>query len=318
MTGCAQRELAPDTVLPRVISAVAGEPLSDVLAAHRAEIEAELLASGGVLLRGFSLAEPGAFHAFAAGFGRPLMSYDFASTPRAAVGGETGAKVYTSTEYPASQDIPLHNEQSYTRSWPGWIWFHCVRPAEEGGRTPIGDSRRIYQRMPAAIRSRFAARRLMYVRNYGNGLDIPWESVFNTADRGEVERFCAARDIACEWKDDGTLRTRQVAQAVARHPVTGEDVWFNQANLFHVSALAPALREALEEAVDEEDLPRNVYYGDGAPLEEDLLDEVRAVIDAETVSFDWQRDDVMMLDNMLTAHGRTAFKGERRVLVAMA
>ena len=36
------------------------------------------------------------------------------------------------------------------------------------------------------------------------------------------------------------------------------------------------------------------------------------------VSFAWRRGDVLMLDNMLVAHGRATFKGDRRVVVAMA
>ena len=71
-----------------------------------------------------------------------------------------------------------------------------------------------------------------------NGLDLPWEQAFNSEDRQVVERFCRSNRIDLEWKADGELRTRQVCQAVARHPHTGESVWFNQAHLFHVSNLA--------------------------------------------------------------------------------
>jgi alpha-ketoglutarate-dependent taurine dioxygenase len=38
----------------------------------------------------------------------------------------------------------------------------------------------------------------------------------------------------------------------------------------------------------------------------------------EQVEFAWQDDDVLMLDNMLTAHGRAPFQGPRKVVVAMA
>jgi len=270
---------------------------------------------GGLLLRGFDVLGEQAFQQLARGFGHELLSYEFGSTPRKAV--EQG--VYTSTEYPAHQVIPLHNEQSYSLQWPLKIWFHCVQPSAEGGETPIADSRLIYQRLDPALRQRFTDRRLMYVRNYGNGLDLPWQQAFNSADRRVVESFCRANRIDFEWKADGELRTRQVCQAVARHPVSQAMVWFNQAHLFHVSNLAPAVREGLLAVVEDPlELPRNVYYGDGSPLEESALAEIRGVLDACTLRFPWQQGDVLMLDNMLVAHGRASFKGARKVIVAMA
>ncbi len=97
-----------------------------------------------------------------------------------------------------------------------------------------------------------------------------------------------------------------------------EPVWFNQAHLFHASSLAPALLETLMDIVGLEGLPRNVYYGDGSSLEESALEEIRGVLAEAAVHFPWSRGDILMLDNMLTAHGRTPFEGERQVLVAMA
>lgn len=304
-----------DAALPLMVSpALAGEaigsrqiPLVKLAADHLSE-------HGAILFRDFSVEGVEAFRAFARGFGHELLSYDFGSTPRTRI----SSGVYTSTEYPAHQTIPLHNEQSYSLQWPMKIWFYCATPAARGGATPIADSRRIYSMVPEPIRQRWAARKLMYVRNYGNGLDLAWEDVFGTSDRHVVDKYCREHGIVCEWKSDGELRTRQVVQAVAQHPGTREWVWFNQAHLFHVSGLPSETREALLEIVDVEDLPRNVYYGDGAPLEESALDEIRGVLDSNRVAFEWQRGDILLLDNMLVAHARAPFEGQRRVIVAMA
>ncbi|AJQ95474.1 TauD/TfdA family dioxygenase [Gynuella sunshinyii] len=269
---------------------------------------------GGILLRGFQVDGEADFQAFAQSFGYELLNYDYASTPRAEV--RTG--VYTSTEYPAHQIIPLHNEQAYTRSWPMKIWFHCITASEQGGETPIVDSRQVYQSIDPVIRRKFIDNGLLYVRNYGNGLDLPWQKAFSTDDPAAVENFCQANHIEFEWKDDGELRTRQRCQAVAVHPRTGETVWFNQAHLFHVSNLQPHVRETLLSIVEEADLPRNVYYGDGSAIDEADLDHVREVLQRHQVSFPWQPGDILMLDNMLVAHGRNRFQGERKIVVAMA
>lgn len=305
---------AAEAALPAVWLSTDERPLAAWTHEERARAEATLEATGALLLRGFAPPSLAAFQQFAESFGHALLDYAFASTPRTAL--RDG--VYTSTEYPAHQRIPLHNEQSYTRSWPMKIWFFCEQASLDGGETPIADSRAIYRALPAAIRDRFVERGLMYVRNYGGGLDVPWQQVFGTEDAREVEHICAARGIECEWKGDGELRTRERAQAVARHPRTEAWVWFNQAHLFHVSALDADVRESLLEVVEVEDLPRNVYYGDGAAIEDSVLAEIRQVLDRHKVIFPWQSGDVLMLDNMLVAHAREPFRGPRKVRVAMA
>ena len=229
-----------------------------------------------------------------------------------------GDGVYTATEYPAHQIIPLHNEQSYTLQWPLNIWFHCVVAPQEGGETPIADSRRIYRRIPVAIRQHFESKKLLYVRNYGNGLDLSWEQVFKTTSKHDVEQFCKKNSIGFKWKEDDELRTWQKCQATAQHHTSKDWVWFNRAHLFHVSNIEPATREVLLDVVDVEDLPRNVYYGDGSEIEESILDEIRGVLDEESIMFPWQQGDFLMLDNMLAAHGRSTFSGDRKIVLAMA
>ncbi len=260
------------------------------------------------------MASPVEFKRFAASFGKTLGTYEFGSTPRSKI----FSGVYSSTEYPPYQTIPLHNEQSYTRKWPEWIWFHCILPSATGGQTPICDSRLIFQRLPAALRAEFLQKELSYVRNYSEALDVPWQQVFNTTDRRQVEQFCQTQGIEWEWKPNGELRTRQRCQAAVQHPATGEWVWFNQAHLFHISAVEPNVRSTLLASVGEAELPRNVYFGDGTPIPDASLNIIRAAYAETAIYFDWHAGDVLMLDNLLTAHGRTPFTGDRKVIVAMA
>ncbi len=311
---CRVSYLEPNTQLPIIVSPTENHSLAEYRDAVEQMVSAHLSTVGGLLFRGFPIESVADFEAFVRMISPELASYEFGSTPRSQVHNQ----IYTSTEYPPHQHIPLHNEQAYTTEWPMKIWFYCAQSSPEGGYTPIADSREVYRNIPLRIRERFVEKGVMYVRNYGNGLDVPWTKVFNTTDRAAVERFCRMAGITYEWKPDGELRTRQVCQAVAVHPRTGESVWFNQAHLFHVSNLEPAVREALLAVVSEADLPRQACYGDGSPIETAVLDEIRDVYQCHAVQFPWQNGDVLMLDNMLAAHGRTPFKGTRKILVAMA
>jgi alpha-ketoglutarate-dependent taurine dioxygenase len=201
--------------------------------------------------------------------------------------------------------------------WPMKIWFFCVQAAEQGGETPIVDIRRVYDLLDPKIRERFIRKKLIYARNYIEGLDVSWQSFFRTTDRSVVEDYCRKVSMDFEWKNGSSLRTRQVCPAVVKHPKTGEMVFFNQLQLHHVSCLEPTVRESLLSVFREEDLPRNVYYSDGSRIEDSVVEEIREIYQKIAVNFRWREGDVLMLNNMLTAHGRNPYTGPRKIVVAM-
>ncbi len=301
--------------LPLVIQpAVDGIDLVSWATSNREFIETHLLRHGGILFRNFAMKSVAEFEQFIVAIAGELMEYHDRATPRNQVTGN----IYTSTEYPAAHSIELHNESSYASTWPLKICFFCVTPPLQGGETPIADTRKVFTRIDPKIRERFIQQKVRYVRNFGGGLGLPWETVFQTKDRAVMEEYCRSAGIEFEWKEGNRLKTQQVRPAVARHPRTGEMVWFNQATAFHVSTLEPALREALLAELPEEEVPKNVYYGDGSRIESAVLDELRETYRQETVAFPWQEGDLLMLDNMLVAHGRAPFVGPRKIVVGMA
>jgi alpha-ketoglutarate-dependent taurine dioxygenase len=299
---------------PVVISpAEAGRDLAEFARQNREWLEATLYERGALLFRGFAVEDADGFQRFMQSASGELLPYTHRSTPRSQVKGN----IYTSTEYPADQQIPFHTENSYTNTWPMKIGFMALATAATGGETPIADTRRVYERMPGDIRERFERNGVMYVRNYTPLMDLSWQTAFQTSARDEVDRYCQSAGIDAVWIDADHLRTRQICQGVASHPVTREKVWMNQAHLFHVSSHDPALVEILLEDFGEENLPRNAYYGDGARIEPETCAAIRAAYEAEAIVFPWRRNDVLLLDNMLMAHGRLPFTGERKVIVAM-
>lgn len=283
-------------------------------ASNREYLETQLVRHGGILFRSFDISTPETFQQLCRAVSTELLEYNERSSPRTQV----SANVYTSTDYPADQSIFLHNENSYQRTFPQKIFFFCLTPAKTGGETPIADCRKVLRRISPKIRERFMEKGWMYVRNFGDGFGLPWQTVFQTEDRDVVERECHRKGIKVEWKDDERLRVSTVLPAVVKHPRNGELSWFNHATFFHISTLNPVLREVLLEEFAEEDLPTNTYYGDGSRIEPEVLEELREAYQQELVSFPYQAGDVMLLDNMLTAHGRAPYSGPRKILVTMA
>ncbi len=307
--------LRPGSPLPLIVRPVAAEvDLVEWAAANASFVESYLLRNGAILFRDFGFSSEAEFERLIGKVSGPLLDYSYRSTPRHVVSG----RIYSSTEYPAHQNLPLHNENSYTRNWPMKLSFFAMQVAEQGGETPLADCRRIYQSIAPEIRECFLRQGLMYVRNYGTGLDLSWQEVFQTSSKAMVEDYCRKAGMEFEWIGENQLRTRQKAQVVATHPRTGELVWFNQAHLFHVSRLSAEVRDWLLAAYGEQNLPRNVYFADGSAIDPAMLDEIMQVYDDLSIVFPWREGDVLMLDNMLTAHGRKPFVGKRKVVVGIA
>jgi alpha-ketoglutarate-dependent taurine dioxygenase len=300
---------------PFVISAaIEGVDVQQWARDNRALIHNNLLKYGAVLFRNFAVAGTEGFEQFVTDFAGKPLEYKERSSPRHKIRGQ----VYTSTDYPAHQSIFFHNENSYQHVWPMKIAFYCHTPAETGGETPIADTREVFRLLSPATRQAFDEKGCLYVRNFDGQFGLPWQVVFQTEDRAQVEEYARRADIMCDWLGENHLRTRSVRSAICDHPQTGESLWFNHVAFFHYSTLESSIREGLLAALTEDELPSNSYYGDGQPIEPGVLDEIRQAYRRAAIVFSWRKGDVLLLDNMLMAHSRAPFTGPRKIMVAMA
>lgn len=271
---------------------------------------------GAVLFRGFADHSLRDFYAFVNTLSSTLMSYNYQSTPRTAL----GKGIYTATEYPASRCIPLHNENAYTNHWPTSLAFFCIIPATQGGQTPIANSHKIYQTIHGEIRTEFEEKKCRYIRYFYPGIDLSWQTVFQTENRKIVEAYCITNSIEYKWLCDPKgpeLMTAQTCESVMIHPSKKIPCWFNQAHLFHPASLNPTDYKMLTQNINADMLPRNVTFGDGSAIPTSMIKEILKIYDNESIIFDWQQGDVLVIDNILFAHGRMAFDGPRKVVVAM-
>ena len=289
----------------------------DFWSKERAWLEGEFRRYGAVLFRGFQISTQEIFQDLMAQLNSRLVSYIDGNSPRTKLGRD----VYTSTEYPAEYFISLHNELSYAARWPARLFFCCATAPPEGGETPLADSRRLLRALPPGLVSEFHRRRVRYIRNLhgGKGFGPSWQKTFETTERGVVEAYAGQAGLDLAWLPDGSARLTNVRPATAHHPVTGEEVWFNQADQFHPSTHPEAVCKAMMALYKgrEDQLPQNATFGDETHIKLEYLETIRATTRAHLALFRWRTGDLLMLDNMLVAHGRMPFQGPRRILVSM-
>lgn len=278
--------------------------------ANRTLIDQELTKYGGILFRGFNVNTVEKFQAFMRYYEDEALEYKLRSSPRHAVGD----KVYVSTEYPHDQSINMHSESSYAPSHPNKIAFCCLIPAEKGGETPIADTRKVLAQIPTGTRKKFQEKGVTYRRFFSGRSGMSWEEAFQTEDKAVVEAECIRTGIDFQWKNDSELILTWTKKAIWEHPESKQEIWFNHALFFNEHA--PGY-EDLKQVLGAEQMPNNTFYGDGSPILATEIQELVRAFENSTVQFEWRKGDVLLLDNLLMAHGRNPFQGDRRIIVSM-
>lgn len=301
------RELTPDS------GSVSASPAGLVDLLNLVDLTDLLVKEKALVFRGFGITAESYDEVTTALLPRRL-AYIHGNSPRTKV----GQNVYTSTEYPPEFTISMHNEMSYAHTWPSRLLFFCEQAPTSGGATPVVDGQLWLESMDPEIRDAFAGG-VRYIQNLhdGYGLGKSWQATFETEDPAEVEAFLDKAGADWKWKGDGTLWISQLRPATTRHPVTDTEVWFNQADQFHIAGLGDDARE-MAELLSEDEMPQSVTFADGSPIPAEYITHIQETGLRLAVDVDWQAGSLLLIDNVLVGHGRRPFAGPRRVLVAMS
>ncbi|MCF6437794.1 TauD/TfdA family dioxygenase [Pseudoalteromonas sp. MMG022] len=290
------------------------ESALDYLYQHTREIENILSSAGAVLVRGGGFNNYQAVEKVSDLFFLEALKYNGEHYPVA-----ENTSVQRPVNYANAEFLLWHNENTFNHSFPAKAIFACELKADVGGQTPIADSREVLNNLDKEVREAFINKQVMYVRKYESHdfLGVGWKTIFNTDDKQTVERLCREKHMSFEWVDGDILITRAVRPAVIEHPVSGELSWINQVLHWHFHCLSPASQEDVKVMFEEERLyPRNCYFGDGSKIPNDYIDHIHAVYKQCQMQFDWQNGDLLLVDNVLKAHARNPYKGERKILVS--
>lgn len=296
---------------PPTVDLAAVEPL-DWFRTHRDAVNAALAEHGVLYFANAGLRTKADFAAIRDVLFERRAEYREKATPRT----DFGSGVYSSTDLPPSQPIRQHNENSYTLTFPGKLLFGCLTAADTGGATTVADVRQMLAYLPQPVVRKMAECGWRLTRTYHDTVGLAWEVAFGTTDRAKVEAYCASNAISWQWSAD-ELRTEQVRPGIVKHLGTGEQAWFNHAAFWSEWSLEPDIRDILIGEFGADRLPFATSYGDGSALPDDEVDAINLAYDKATRRRSWQRGDLLLVDNLLSSHGRDAFTGTRDIVVAM-
>lgn len=297
---------------PLLVAEATGDAARWVAEQHGA-LRSLVRETGSLLVRGLALREVAEIEAVFRQLGNLTLETE-AFAPRRRYAPD----VYSSSRWPPNQPMCMHHELSYRLEVPGLMLFACLIAPMGGGATPVADATAVLEALPPDLVQRFERLGWLLIRNYTEGIGATLADAFGTDDRHAVERYCHANAIDLEWGEGGVLRTRQRRSAVARHPGSGRRCWFNQIAFLNQWTLAPEVREYLVEEYGEDGLPFNTRFGNGDPIGADVVRTINEVYEAHTVREPWQAGDLLLVDNIGTAHAREPFEGPREIVVAMA
>ena len=280
---------------------------------HRDGLRAVVAEHGSVLIRGLGLRDPAETEAVFRQLADGLMREHEAFASRQVY----SAGVYSSAKWPSNQPMCMHHELSYVLEFPSLMLFACLSAPTDGGATAVADAPTVLGALPAELVQRFEREGWLLTRNYNEDIGASVAEAFGTDDRASVESYCRANAIEFDWQPDGGLHTRQRRSAIVHHPMSGQRCWFNQIAFLNEQTMDPEVREYLVDIYGLEALPFNTRFGNGDPIGSDVVELLNEVYAANTLREPWHAGDLMLVDNIRTAHSREPYEGPREVLVAM-
>lgn len=295
---------------------------------NRSLISDTLLVTGAIMFRGFAIADTPEFERFLQCFKGVDFDYTGGGTDRGAPEG----KVFQSTKARNDWRLPLHQEMAYMPRFPKKLAFYCRVAPRVGGETIISPMRGFTDEVRPGFMDKLRDTGVLNIRNFRDParsaghpkLDAnhrTWSEAFLTEDPKEVEQKIRDLGLEFEWKPNGSVTMTYHGPAVIEHPVTGEELWFNQINTQAPTAeswgedRAALMRSELYN--DDNPPPYDVRYGDGTPFDWDDVLTLNPLYDRRCVAVPYEQGDVLFLDNFLASHGRNPFEGERDVKVMM-
>jgi alpha-ketoglutarate-dependent taurine dioxygenase len=303
--GFSRKAAAPITLTAR--RPTRGEDIDPTLAST---ISAELHRRAAVLIHGLVPLDAPAVAA--------LADLIFAGTPAFGTGEHPRAEgteaLYHPVQYAPEETLLWHHENTFNRTWPQSMLFACAVPADDGGETTIADSRLVHAAMPQDVIEAFTEHGVRYQRLCDGRAGRTWQQIYGTQDPDTAAAVAEANEEQLDFTGHGKARIRTVRPAF--QPVPHGISWFNQVLHWHPHALPDELRVMVSQGL----LPafRDCALGNGDEIPPKVVDELIEAHRTIEYPIRWRAGDILLIDNLIVAHGRAPYRGRREHFVRMA
>lgn len=315
------------------LAVVDGANRASDTAQFRGEILKAATTHGAVLIRGTGVESNEDFEEFIRVFDLNLVSdYLGGTSPRPAA----PSVVFSSTEADAAAVITPHTEMAYLPYRPRFLCFGCLVEPTEAGETPLYPMQRGLKALPEAVRDKLASQGLRYTRFmhkerhgwFGLQISQSWSEAFANKDKADVERVCGEHGLETRWFGS-ILRLHATLPGIVIHPESGQPClnmyachWRSllYANRFLRGRRRRArMRNAVGMAAQRFPFTTfvKVGWGNGESFSKREALEFDRTLWGHSLAHRWRKGDVLLIDNVLTAHGRLDVEPPRKVVVSM-
>lgn len=278
-------------------------------------LKKELSCTGAILFRGFPVIDATSYDAFFSAFNYENFTYQESLSN--AVRINHTEYVFTANEAPKEVEIYLHNEMAQTPIYPSIISLFCQDAADHGGETVICRSDSIYNQLLSKepelankleqLGVKYTT--LMPAENCPeSGQGRSWRGTLSVETIEQAEEKLRSLEYSWQWNEDGSLTAQTAAIPAIRTLENGRKVFFNQ-----IIAAYRGWKGVHENP------STALCFGDGSTFTKDFLDTVVTTSQSLSYNLEWQKGDVVIVDNNLAMHGRLPYSGEskRTVLVVL-
>ncbi|KAJ6848856.1 clavaminate synthase-like protein [Iris pallida] len=293
------------------MSLVPGEPdLAEIVKAEREWVSQTLQEHGAILFRGFGIC-------CAEDFSRVIMALGWDEFRYTGVAGadriKLAERVYTASGIPLDTMITFHHEMAMMRNFPRRVLFFGQQPAAAGGQTSFIPSNilveKLQEEMPEVV-EKFEQDGIIYTlhtksKYIGTStIDTEctvWQRMLKTTNLVEAEKR-ALEMLNCDkvkFNNDGSADFTYQMKPIRKYN--------------NKRVMWPRLKSY--EIGDRETI---VTYGDGSPIPSEAIETIEKIYEENCVDINWQKGDIVLVDNLTVQHARRPGKPPRVVLVSIS